>query len=372
VTLVDLRKFLPNNPNSKTKQRLPNPLSHSVTPRCTYQMDFYSELNAREKLESKDDPDVQSFRACNGEIIQIDCTRQECNERLIKEFLQALECLSTRNRESLWNDPKCPVRAKQDLDMKAKEDAVRAAKLMLTDGARLSAPLLFAAAVNKGERGDSLKKAHTDLLKALNVKSVSNTLMYRGIVPFLNVPITEKLDACEKGKEEDTQAWMKVAVMQLLMELALDKSNPLVVSGKGNRISIKSADPSAVSLRLTNLLGASGLDITIEQRKKICDSCIVESEKAGKVKQDCVACYALMLATLELDKASPEVVRGENLRKMLLNAGPDAQTSEQLAKNAFQAVQLGDEAYFTKANPRMEDAAEKLWRELKLKLKVDA
>lgn len=310
--------------------------------------------------------DLDTFRACNGESVRIDCTTEDCNERLLQEFLRALQCLSSRNQRVSWNDPKCPVRAQQDFDVGEKLRALDAARLMFHDITRLSAPLLFAASINKGEDANV---AHQRLMRALGIDSVSSTLLFKAIIPFVNLPSGLDPNACLPGAKSpsgETQ-WMKVAVLQLLLELAMDRSNPLLVSKSNGALVVKSADPSSISMRLVNLLSASGLNLSVENRKQQCEACLLQRGTSTTPVPACVACHALNLAALGLDQDSPEVQRGERLRELILSVRPNVaigKANDAIAQNTMKAIESGNARYLLEPDGAIERAVDTFWSEL--------
>jgi len=310
--------------------------------------------------------DLETFRACTGESVRIDCTTEDCNEKLLQEFLRALQCLSSRSQRVSWNDPKCPVKVQQEEDVEEKLRALEAARLMFHDITRLSAPLLFAASINKGE---DARLAHQRLRQALGIDSVSTTLLFKGIMPFVNLPSGIDPNACLSGGQssESEEQWMKVAVLQLLLELAMDKSNPLIVSRNNKALVVKSADPSSVSMRLVNLLSASGLNLSVEQRKRQCEECLVQRASSTAPTAACLACYSANLDALSLDKDSPEVQQGERLRELILSVRPEApvgSANEVLAQRAMTAVESGNARYLLEPDAAVEQAVDQVWAEL--------
>ena len=283
--------------------------------------------------------ETSSFRACTGEVVRIDCTTQDCNEQRLKSFVNALDCLMNSHRETSWYDPKCPVIKKQSQDLSDRVEALRAAKLMFEKQARISAALLYAAAVNKELSEEAEQAERAKMLQSLQQQSVSDTLWFRGIVPFLVLPPLSKCDE-EKGHG----GWMEMAVIQLLVALATDASSPLLVKKKGSSLSIVTANPSLISVRLSNLLSAAGLNLSVGQRKELCEGCTLSRGLSNTASLRCKTCRALNLQALKMTESDAAVKKGEELRKMLLELAP---SEEQLANRAFAAVETGDGNYFT-------------------------
>jgi len=286
--------------------------------------------------------ETSSFRACTGEVVRIDCTTQDCNEQRLKSFINALDCLMNSHRETSWYDPKCPVIQKQSKDLSERVEALRIAKLMFEKQARISAAMLYAAAVNKQLSEEAEREERKKMLQALEQQSVSDTLWFRGIVPFLVLPPHSACDE-EKGKNGTGGGWMEMAVIQLLVALATDASSPLLVKKKGKALQIVTANPALISVRLSNLLSAAGLNLSISQRKALCDDCALARGLSDRNSLACKTCRALNLQQLKLDEGDAAVQKGEALRKMLLELVP---SEDALANRAFAAVETGNERYF--------------------------
>jgi hypothetical protein len=246
------------------------------------------------------------------------------------------------HRETSWYDPKCPVIQKQSKDLSERVEALRIAKLMFEKQARISAAMLYAAAVNKQLSEEAEREERAKMLQALEQQSVSDTLWFRGIVPFLVLPPHSACDE-EKGKNGTGGGWMEMAVIQLLVALATDASSPLLVKKKGKALQIVTANPALISVRLSNLLSAAGLNLSISQRKALCDDCALARGLSDRNSLACKTCRALNLQRLKLDEGDAAVQKGEALRKMLLELVP---SEDALANRAFAAVETGNERYF--------------------------
>jgi len=246
------------------------------------------------------------------------------------------------HRETSWYDPKCPVIQKQSKDLSERVEALRIAKLMFEKQARISAAMLYAAAVNKQLSEEAEREERKKMLQALEQQSVSDTLWFRGIVPFLVLPPHSACDE-EKGKNGTGGGWMEMAVIQLLVALATDASSPLLVKKKGKALQIVTANPALISVRLSNLLSAAGLNLSISQRKALCDDCALARGLSDRNSLACKTCRALNLQQLKLAEGDAAVQKGEALRKMLLELVP---SEDALANRAFAAVETGNERYF--------------------------